>query len=130
MLKEKSYICVCGPRESFDRVPRKMLEWAMRKIGRQEVLVRSVMSLHEGAKKRVRVDFELSGEFEVKVGMRQGSVLSPFLFALVVDVVTEFARESALSVLLYADEIVIMSETIMGLRDKVVKWKEALRAKV
>ena len=53
-----------------------------------QYLVRSVMSLHEGAKTRVRVDSELSDKFEVKVGMHQGSVLSPFLFAAVVDVVT------------------------------------------
>ena len=32
---------------------------------------------------RVRVDFELSEEFEVYVGMLQGSVLSPFLFVIV-----------------------------------------------
>ena len=39
-------------------------------------------------KTRVRADSELSEEFEAKVGMRQGSMLSPFLFAVVVDVVT------------------------------------------
>ena len=39
-------------------------------------------------KTRVRVDSELSEEFEVIVGMHQRSVLSPFIFALVVDVVT------------------------------------------
>ena len=37
------------------------------------------MSLYEGARTRVRVDSDLSEEFEVKVGMHQGSVLSPFL---------------------------------------------------
>ena len=51
-----------------------MFEWAMRKKGIREGLVRSVMSLYEGAKTRVRVDSELSEEFEVKVGMHQGSV--------------------------------------------------------
>ena len=66
--------------------------WAMMKIGILEVLVRSVMSLYDVAKTRVRVDSELSEEFEVKVGMHQGSVLSPF-FAAVVDVVTELTRE-------------------------------------
>ena len=62
------------------------------------------MSLCEGVKAGVRVDSELSEKFEVKMGMHQGSVLSPFLLAVVVDVITEFAREGALCELLYADE--------------------------
>ena len=111
--------------KALDRVPRKVLEWAMRKKGIPEVLVRSVMSLHEGAKTRARVDSELSEELEVKVGMYQGSVLSHFLIAVVVDFVTEFVRGGALSELLYADDLVLMSETIEGLWDKFRKWKEA-----
>ena len=50
----------------FGRIPRKVLEGALRKKGIPEVFVRSVMSLYEGAKTRVRVDSELSEEFEVK----------------------------------------------------------------
>ena len=69
-----------------------MLEWAMRKKGIPEVLVSSVMSLYEAAMTRVRVDSELSEECKAKEGMHQRSVLSPFLFAMVVDVATEFAR--------------------------------------
>ena len=48
----------------------------------EAVLVRSLMSLYEGAKTRIRVDSELSEEFEVKLGMHQGSVLSPFFLQL------------------------------------------------
>ena len=39
-------------------------------------------------------------------------VVSPFLFALVVDVATEYVRAGALSDLLYADDLVLMIETI------------------
>ena len=60
--------------------------WALRKKGIPEVLVRSVMCLYERAKTRARVDSELSEVFEVKMGMHQGYVLSPFLFAVLVDV--------------------------------------------
>ena len=49
------------------------------------------MSLYEGTETRVRVDAKLSEEIEVKVGMHQRFVLSPFLFAVVVDV-TEFCQ--------------------------------------
>ena len=54
-------------------------------------MFRSVISLSEGAKTKVRLYSEFSEEFEVKLGMHQRSVLSPFLLALVVDV-TEFAN--------------------------------------
>ena len=81
-------------------------EWNTKKC-----LVRSVMSLYEGAKTRVMVDSELSEEFLVNLGMHHGSALSPFIFALVVDV-TEFARDSTLSELLYANDLVLMSDII------------------
>ena len=49
--KGKSYMCFVDLEKAFDKVPRKVLEWAMRKKGIPEVLVRSVMSLYEGAKR-------------------------------------------------------------------------------
>ena len=84
----------------------------MKKKEISEVLVRSVMSLYDGARTRVRVDSELSEEFEVNVGMHHRSVLESFRFAVVVDVATEYASEVALSELLYADDLVLMSETM------------------
>ena len=78
MPKEKSCMCFVELEKAFDRVLRKVLKWALRKKGIPDVLVRSVMSLYEGEKTSVGVDSELSEEFEVKVGMHQGSVLSPF----------------------------------------------------
>ena len=51
-----------------------------------------------------------------------------FLLVVVVDV-AEFAREGMLSELLYADDLVLMSETIEGLRDKFLQWMETLVSK-
>ena len=68
LKKKKLYLCFVDLEKAFDRVPRKVLKLAMKKKGIPEVLVRSVMSLFEGAKIRVRVDSELSVEFELKVG--------------------------------------------------------------
>ena len=70
------------------------------------------------------MDSELSEQVEIEVGMHKGTVLSPLLFVVVVDVVTELATEGVLSELLYGDAIVLMSETIEGNRNKSIKWKE------
>ena len=121
---EMLYMCFMDLEKAFARVLRKVLEWATRKNGIPDVLVRSVMSLYEGAKTMVRVGSELSEDFVIKVGMHQGSVLSPFLFAVVIDVVSEFARDSALREILYADDLVLISEIVEGLRNKFIEWKE------
>ena len=93
----------------------------MRKRGIQEVMVRAVMSVYEGAKTRVRVGLELSKDFEVEVGVYQGSVLSLLVFAIMVDVVTENVRNGLMIEMLYADDLVLTSETMEGLREKF--WK-------
>ena len=85
------------------------------------------MSLYNGARISVRVDSDLSEKFEVTVRMHQGSVLSPFLFPVVVDA-TVLASDGALNELLYAHDLVLMSETIKGLRNKLLKGKDAFES--
>ena len=126
---KKLYMCFVDMEKAFDRVPRKVMEWAMRKKGLSEVIVRVVMSLYDGAKTRVRVESAYSREFEVKVGVNQGSVLSPLLFAIVVDVITENARKSVVNELLYADDLVIMSKDMEDLKERFWNWKDALESK-
>ena len=105
------------------------MEWSLRMKGIPEVIVKAVMSLYEDAKTRVRVGSGLSDEFPVKVGVHQGSVLSPLLFAIVVDVVTKGAREGLLKELLYADDLVLTSESLVELQEKFRKWKDAFESK-
>ena len=61
MLREKKlFMCNVDLEKAFDRVPRKLLEWVMKKKLIPDIWVRSVMSLYEREKTRVRVDSELS----------------------------------------------------------------------
>ena len=56
-------------------------------------------------------------------------MLSPLIFAIVMDVITESARDGLLYEMLYADDLVLISETMEGLREKFCKWKEAFEGK-
>ena len=94
-----------------------------------EWLIRTVMALYSEACTVVRTDAGLSESFEVNVGLHQGSVLSPLLFAAVMDVVSSEARSGLPSELLYADDLVIMAPTMEQLGRRVADWRASLLGK-
>ena len=69
--------------KAFDRVSRKVIWWALRKLGVEEWIVRLVQGMYANARSRVHVGEGFSKEFKVKVRVHQGSVLSPLLFIIV-----------------------------------------------
>ena len=70
-----------------------------------------------------------STEFEVKVGVHQGSVLSPLLFVAVMEVVTRGVKEGLSWELLYANDLVLMAQSKEELREKVLQRKECMELK-
>ena len=50
--------------------------------------------------------------FRVEVGLHQGSALSPFLFALVMDRLTSGLRQRSPWTMMFADDIVICREQV------------------
>ena len=78
--------------KAFDRVPIYIVRWALRQLGVEEWLVQTVMVMYEKARTTVRTKQGSSEEFEVKVGVHQGSVLRPLLFVAVMEVVTRKVR--------------------------------------
>ena len=62
----------------------------------------------------------------MKVGLHQGSALSPCLFAMVMDRMTDDIREEAPWTMMFADDIVICSESKERLGEKLESWRYAL----
>jgi len=65
---KKVYLGFVDLEKAFDRVPREVISWAMRKLGVEEWLVSAVMSMYLGAKTVLRTVYGNSKSFEVKVG--------------------------------------------------------------
>ena len=87
------------------------------------------MSMYERAKTTVRMSDGNSDSFKVKVGLHQGSVLSPLLVVIVMDVVSRELREGLPWELLYADDLVLMADSEEALKEKILKWKAGIEAK-
>ena len=73
---KRLYMAFVDLEKVFDRVPRKVIWWVLRKLGVEEWIVRLVQWMYANARSRVRVGEGYSEEFEVKVGVHQGLVLT------------------------------------------------------
>jgi len=89
---KKLYFGLVDLEKAFDRVSREVISWAICKLGVEEWLVSTVMSMYSGAKTVVRTVYGNSKGFEVKVGMHQGSALSPMLFVIVMEAISKEFR--------------------------------------
>ena len=71
--------------KAFDRVPRKAIEWALTRQKMPERLITAVKSLYAESRSRVKTVAGTSEAFDVRVGIHQGSALSPLLFITVME---------------------------------------------
>ena len=91
--------------------------------------MRLVQGMYANAWNYVRVGEEYSEEFEVKVGVHQGSVLSPLLFIIVLEALSREFRSGVPWDDLYADDLVIIAESLEECVRRLLTWKEAMEKK-
>ena len=82
----------------------------MRKLGMAEKYVRLVQDMYKGSETVVRCAVRTTERFKVKFGLHQGLALSPFLFDVIMDRITDEIRREPLWTMLFADDIVICEE--------------------
>ena len=112
--------------KAFDYVVRENLWLKLIKFGVRGRILNVIQSMYKSVKSIVKYNNCLSEDFTCYLGVRQGECLSPFLFSLYLnDLESEFAKNGfegvdigvlKLFLLLYADDIVIFSETEKGLQ--------------
>ncbi|KAK3865435.1 hypothetical protein Pcinc_028963 [Petrolisthes cinctipes] len=98
----------------------------MRSKGVKEKYVRMVQDMYREAKTRVRSAVGTTEPFPVRVGLHQGSALSPYLFNLLVDVLVEEVTKEAPWSMLFADDIVLVADSGEKLQEKLELWRGLL----
>ena len=122
-VNKRLYMAFVDLEKAFDHVPRKVIWWALRKLGVEEWIVRLVQGMYANARSRVCVGEGFSKEFEVKVGVHQGSELSPLLFIIVLEALSREFRAGVPWEDLYADDLVIIADSLdLILRERRLRW--------
>jgi len=67
-------------------------------------------------------------DFSIDIGHHEGSVLSPFLFTILMDEHTRGIEDELPWCMLFANDIVFIDETRDGISTKLERWKDTLEA--
>ena len=110
-------------------MPREVVWWALRYVGVDEWIVSVIRALYKDATTKVRLNGRERNAFSVRVGVHQGSVLSPLLFIIVLEALSREFREGLPMELLYAGHLVLMKKSEELLMEKLRKWKKGMEAK-
>ena len=94
----------------------------MRKRSIPEGYVKLIQGMFRGTKTRVKTRCGRTEYFEVKVGLHQGSVLSPLLFIIIMGVLAEKVRTTPPWTMLFADDLVLVSETVKEVEEELERW--------
>ena len=85
--------------------------------------------MYNNAVTSVRTNNGNTDYFPIKIGRHQGSALSLYLFALVMDEVTRDIQGDIPWCMLFADDVVLVDESQAGVNRKLELWRQTLESK-
>ena len=121
--------------KAFDSINRETIWSIMRHYGIPNKIIAIIKSLYENFTCQIVHNGKMSDEFHVTTGVKQGCLLSPLLFLLVLDWVTKEAYANSgkgiqwtlmqkLEDLEFADDLAILSHRLQDMQEKTTALSE------
>jgi hypothetical protein len=132
-VNKKVFAAFVDLEKAYDRINRNVLWKVLREYGVNERLIRCVKAMYDGSRACVRWNGSFSEWFGLDAGVRQGCVMSPWLFNIYIDHCMRQARIADVGLkvgiervcrLLYADDTVLMAESAEDLQRLLTRMEE------
>ena len=139
-IRSKTYVAFIDYKKAFDSVKRDLLWEVLRDKGVSSKMIRMIQGVYKTVEGSVRYGACTSDPFPCPDGLRQGCVMSPILFSLLVSRVADkinlqgrhgyqfLPGTPELRNLMFADDIAAIATTPIGLRASLRALEEASNA--
>ena len=138
--RSKMYIAFIDFQKAFDTVKREVLWEILEKINISSKMIKIVKEMYKSVSAKVRYGNEYSDLFNCPLGVKQGCLLSPLLFSLLINEVAikvggrgragyQFSPNTReIFALLFADDIALIAMTPAGLQNQLNNLNSASKA--
>jgi hypothetical protein len=92
--------------KAYDKVPRNIMWWALQKHKVSTKYITLIKDMYDNIVTNVRISDGDTNDFSINIGLHQGSALSPYLFALVMDEITRDIQGDIPWCMLFVDDAV------------------------
>jgi hypothetical protein len=124
--RKKLYACFVDFQKAFDSLSHTALFHKLESNGINGNFLNTIKNMYQNTKLCVKTQNQLTPSFPGEVGVRQGDILSPNIFKIFINdlpdsIITPNGRppklkDKTVGCLLYADDLVLLSETKDGLQ--------------
>jgi len=125
--KQELYLCFLDLSKAFDSIPLCKLKQKLRKLFPKSKILSLIIKLLDNKKYEVLYKGRRTEPFELKNGIPQGDSMSPILFNLYINDLLDRFKENEndidpviiettrISILIYADDILLLSRSKKGI---------------
>lgn len=116
--------------KAYDSVKRSVIWESLRQIGVDETIINWIKELYRVHECRVRTTVGHTDWFSINQGLKQGSVLSPVLFNVVMEVMIRKIREGNggnIKTMIFADDIMIWGHNHYEVQNQLNRWNALMK---
>jgi hypothetical protein len=107
----------------YDKVSRNVMWWALQKHKVSSKYITLSKDIYDNIVISVRTSDGDTNDIPINIGLHQGSALSPYLFALVMDEVTRDIQGGIPWCMLFTDDVVWVDKSRTGVDQKLELWR-------
>jgi hypothetical protein len=127
--KKDMHMIFISLENAYDKVPKNIMWWVLQKHKVSSKYITLIKNIYDNVVTSIRTSDGDTNDFPINITLHQGSALSPYVFALVMDEVTRDIQGGIPWCMLFVDDVILMDESRTWVDQKLELWRRTLEAK-